>query len=688
MSATVPHAELTRRDIQGLRALAVVAVVIYHFWPGRLTGGFVGVDVFFVISGYLITDHLLRKPPTSPRLLAAFWARRVRRLLPAATLVLLATLAASIVWAPRTMLIGIAREAGAAALYGENWYLAITNSDYLAAHETASPVRHYWSLSVEEQFYIIWPLLLAALTLVGAKLGRPKQVLLAGLLLVTGSSLVLSVWITSTQPDLAYYATHVRMWELALGGVVAWLARYAPAPGGSWVRPARVLGAYGGVVLMVAAMSTFDASTPFPSWWALIPCGGAALVMLTAADGLPGSPDWVWRRRPVQWLGDVSYSIYLWHWPVVVLAPYALGRPNGQQPWVVMVGLIAGIALAAGLTKVFVEEKLRYQQGLVRTLSRSFAMGAALITMVVLSGAIVVGHVQAQQQRDRERVASGVHQQCFGAASRRDPACQSQDVPLVTTPLFAKKDMPQVWPDHCWNDKPFTSHKRCTYGPADAPVKVALLGNSHIANWFPAIRQVAQERGWLVHTYLIPECYTVTTVRIHWDQAGLSAACQAWNRWALDTIAQGGYSLVVMANRTFQPLEDVPAVDKTHAAQEAYAETLRTVTASTPKVLIFRDTPAFTHMIPDCVQAHLEDPSACDRPRQEAVEPDPLAQAGRLDSSGRVRVEDLNDLLCSSTTCPAVIGGVIAYFDNNHLTATYTTTMVAEVRTALDHALG
>ena len=184
---------MIRKDIQGLRAIAVMAVVLFHFWPNYLSGGYVGVDVFFVISGFLITSHLLRKPPVTKKALVDFWARRVKRLIPAATVVLFATVLAALAWLPETMIQRTLHEAAAAAIYGENWMLAWQATDYLASTDAPSPIQHYWSLSIEEQYYVVWPLIIGGVFLLG------RRFLTTGKLLVAMMGLVFSLSLCSTR---------------------------------------------------------------------------------------------------------------------------------------------------------------------------------------------------------------------------------------------------------------------------------------------------------------------------------------------------------------------------------------------------------------------------------------------------------------------------------------------------------
>jgi peptidoglycan/LPS O-acetylase OafA/YrhL len=689
-SATAPRA-----DIQGLRALAVAAVLAYHVWPSAVPGGYVGVDVFLVISGFLITSHLIRRPVRSGADLLEFWARRVRRLIPAASLVLLVTLAAAVVWLPATVRGVVGREVLAAALYVENWALARSATDYLAADQLHTPVQHYWSLSVEEQFYLAWPV---ALALVGWAVARVRRRRLApdvaagagvaalALAVVTvAASLAWSVHLTSADPAAAYFVTTTRMWELALGGVLAAVVALRPLR----LRPgARAALAWAGLALVLAAVAAFDAETPFPGWTALVPTVGTALVIAASADGVAGGPAGLLGRRGVQWLGDVSYSVYLWHWPLVVITPFALARPLRPAD---QVAVVAATLLLAALTKRFVEDPVRRSRRLGRRRAATFAVLAAGMLVVGGAALVVVDRAAAAERAAADVVAEGVAAAgpCAGAGAVRDPSCG--EVELFMPAEFAAEDQPAPYADGCWNNAPFTTRHTCTYSGVDdgaggPAARVALVGNSHAGHWLPALEHVIDADGWELTTYLQSVCYPVDRP-LEFDGAGEAEGCRATNRWAVRSIVQGGYDLVILSARTNQRLAGVAPEDQTAVAQEAYAETLDAFTAAGIPVLVLRDTPAMPAAVPDCLASHPVDPGACGAPRGTAVEPDPLAAAAASDGSGFVTLVDVTDLMCDASRCHAVVGGVVAYFDHGHLTTTFARTLTPEVTAGARAAL-
>ncbi len=681
--ATAPAraASGVRADIQGLRALAVLVVLVFHFWPTTLTGGYVGVDVFFVISGFLISSHLLAHPPAGVHDLAAFWARRIRRLLPAASVVLVATLLACLAWLPSSQLPDAAREIAASALSVENWALARSATDYLAAENAASPVQHYWSLSVEEQFYVLWPVLIAVLGLVGAR--RAFVLRTAGLVVVTAASFGASVLLTRTDPAAAYFVTHTRIWELGLGSLLA------VAVTRGWRLRGRALRAvvgWVGIAMVVAATVTFDGSTPFPGYTALLPTLGTVLVIAAACDDVAGSPRVLLSRRPARILGDLSYSVYLWHWPVVVLAPYALGR---DLAWPEKLLAVAGVVAASALTKRFVEDPAHRSRARGGSLRLSFAVAASSALVLTGVGAAIVIQSKAAVAEETVAVDAAVGRDCIGAAALRGEGCGPvEGSDLVNSPTSARADKSRLYEDGCWSNQPYTAKRVCTYGREDATTRVALIGNSHAGQWEPALSPVVEERGWRLDTYLVSECYTVTAaVDFTAERRDLTRNCQSWNRWGIGKVAKGDYDLVVMSNRTFRQLVGVPASGRDAAAEKAYAQTLRTITATGTKVLVIRDTPGLDGSGPDCVAQHEDDPAQCASPRGERVPVDPLAQAAAKDTSGLVSVLDPTDRFCDRTTCHVVIGRLIAYFDHGHMTTAFARTLEPEVAEAVEQAL-
>ena len=690
-STVGPRADATaggvgfRSDIQGLRTIAVLLVVIYHIWPGRLTGGYVGVDVFFVISGFLMTVVLLKHPPRHARDFANFWARRIRRLLPAAFLVIAVTAIVTRVVAPSPLWVTTARQSLASTLYVQNWVLAANSVDYLAADDAPSPLLHYWSLSVEEQFYLVWPFVMAAALWFAARRLRGTAgntahgPVLAATGLVFAASLAVSIWYTSVEPAAAYFVTPTRMWELALGGIVAALpARSTEA------MPAAAHSALSwlGIAAIVATGIWYTAGTPFPGYTALLPTLGTALV-LWCHPVASWSPDRLLALRPVQYLGDISYSLYLWHWPIIALLPYVSGTLGILDK---VTALVAAIVLA-GLSKKFVEDPFRRTRT-PRALLNTYRFGAAGMLALGLAAGVWLYSATAQVNA-AEHAAKSAEQNagpCFGAASMAKgfAACpQDPSVDPVPAPEAAKQDKAVAYADDCWSYRPFTRHKVCTYG--NGPTKVALVGNSHAGHWLPALIELARDRGWTITTYLVSQCAPSDT-RQQFDTPEMSQNCYHYGQWVQEQTAHGQYDLIITSNR-----ESVKALGKKdwasseNAAEKGFHTYLQRWAAGGTPVVVIHDLPypgKHTGNIPDCLAQHSGHVHECDGTPASWKWYYPYSAAA--DGVPGVHVIDMTHFFCTATTCPAVIGGVTVYFDGSHMTSTYSRTLVPYLGDRLD----
>ncbi len=336
--------------MQALRAVAVMLVVTFHFWPQLVPGGYAGVDVFFCISGFLITGHLLRDIGRGTFGFAQFYARRARRLLPASLLVLIVIMAAVLLLEPTLVWKETAQQVLASAGYVQNWVLAGQHVDYLNPEVAPTAVQHFWSLSVEEQFYLFWPLLLILGTATSLRFGRSSrtgsrsrgrrsrhsggrsryrgsQVAVTMVMAVLlAASLGYAIWATSHGAEGVYFSSIARVWQFAAGGLLAAAVLYAPAVLDQVPMAVRRLLSWAGFAAIGVSGFVLTASSGVPGQAALLPIGGT-MAVLAAGHIQPGRPGLGWvRLAPVQWLGNVSYSLYLWHWPLIVLAPAVLAR--------------------------------------------------------------------------------------------------------------------------------------------------------------------------------------------------------------------------------------------------------------------------------------------------------------------------------------------------------------------------
>jgi peptidoglycan/LPS O-acetylase OafA/YrhL len=496
-SATPVSKKVFRTDVQALRAVAVSAVVIYHLWPERLPGGFVGVDIFFVISGFLITQHLMGEiARTGSIAVTAFWARRIRRLLPAAFTVIAASLLFLFFAMPRVTWQENLQQLGASAAYVENWLLGFQAVDYLASENSASLAQHYWSLSAEEQFYVVWPLvLIAAIALARiVKRGTPRSAVRAGLVVVFAASLVISVVMTVRAPEMAFFATPTRAWEFAAGGLLAVFPGFLCGAG---LAPFRAAASWAGIALIVFSVFFITGSQPFPGSIALVPVLGAVLVIAGGTSALAWSPSRVAGLRPVQWLGDYSYSIYLWHWPLIIVTPWIL---HGTTTWVAKIVIIGITLVLAVLTKKLVEDPLRTRPGVKKRRRTAYAFAATgTVALVLVSG---LGFIGVQQSNDRAAAAALVSLQedaCFGAGAMvrsndcADPFARRASLDTA----FAASDLGAD--ESCQQTAQSSEVILCRFGETKAPrATIVVVGNSHALRLVPALESYGSSRSWQI----------------------------------------------------------------------------------------------------------------------------------------------------------------------------------------------
>ncbi|GAA3655888.1 acyltransferase family protein [Microbacterium marinilacus] len=658
-----------RPEIQALRAVAVMMVVLYHLWPNRLPGGYAGVDVFFVISGYLITAHLLREVErTGGVALASFWARRARRLLPASLLVVVVSAIATLLFVPRTFWSDFFRHMGGAIFYVENWLLAGDAVDYLAAESNASPVQHYWSLSAEEQFYLIWPLLIVAALWIARRSGAQRRAIAWVLATVTLGSLVMSIVMTSVLPSAAYFITPTRAWEFGIGGLLA-LVPAAASP------TLRATAAWVGAAGIVATAFLYDGQTPFPGWHALLPVLATAAVIWAGTTSARGSLAHLARLRPVQYLGDISYSLYLWHWPPIVVLPYVLGR---DMTFWELCGVLALTIVLADLTKRFVEDPVR-SAGVLTSRAPRVSLYVAAAAMVV--ALVVPAGGWATARAESEAAAVEVERfdptgQCVGADALLDPSCEGA-APVAADDLVPavsalKEDTADAY--ECYTQTPEDGELRtCSYGSTEPDAtRVALVGDSHAATLIPALKPHLVERGWRLDTYVARGCT--------WTAGLAESDCAEYRDGLIAALPDYDIVLTTTSRSAGAETEDAPSARAAAwgAAIDAGVE-----------VVAITDNPRVLDDMVDCVAEHPDAAAAgtsCVMPRERAVEPaDPiLAAAEREPRAGVVR---MNDAYCRDDGCPMVAGGVVVYRDAHHLTVTYARSVADVLLQRIDAAL-
>lgn len=669
-----------RPEIDGVRALAVVAVVAYHADVPGFGGGFVGVDVFFVISGFLITGLLVREVEGSGRLsVAGFYGRRARRLLPVAALVTLATIAVG--WYVLSPLArrDLSLDALATSTYTINLRLAAQHYDYLRADLFPSAFQQFWSLAVEEQFYLLWPLLLLA-TLRGA---APRRRAWWSIGAVVALSFVVSVRWTRSAPEWAFFALPARGWQLGLGAL---LALAWPRLDGVVDRRLRGIGQVVGLLLIGAAVVGVSSATPWPGWWALVPTVGTLLVLAgpLAAEG--SAPAALLGRAPLVWVGVRSYSWYLWHWPAMVFVAVALDRDIGGWPALAAGAVTLGLAHA---TYTWVEQPVRRAPRLVASPRASVALGLAVtVTLALAFGALYAsrGDLVGPGAPVDEAAPAPID------AARLDAAALVEAVPANLTPGLdaARTDTPVVFGDGCNGDLGATpvdgaTVGRCTYGDRDGDRTVVLFGDSHAAQWVPALAALGEDRGFRLVSLTKSAC-PVADLTV--DNRLLGRPYTECDTWRDDVVALLGDlrpDLTIVATTGHY---DARAPDGGAAGSDdwtaALARTLRAVAATSPTVFL-GDTPYPAGDVPACLAEHLTSATDCTLDRGQVPFDFARVEAQAASDAG-VPLAPTVDLACGRQRCPVIVGRFLVYRDASHLATPYVERLAAQLGALVDAA--
>jgi peptidoglycan/LPS O-acetylase OafA/YrhL len=688
-----------RADIQALRAIAVLLVVVYHLRPNRLPGGYIGVDVFFVISGYLITSHLMREAVTTGRVrLGAFWAARARRILPASLVAIALTIAASAIIAPATLFDDLRKQALASIFYVQNWVLAFDAVDYSAADNDATPFQHFWSLSVEEQFYLFWPLLVfAAVWIVarrqlraGSDIGRrrtaetgTRQLAMLFFGIVVLASLIFSIVAVNDGQANAYFVTSTRVWELGAGGLLAIVSVR------SLSGVARSALAYAGLGAIVVSAFVLTNESPFPGAAALpVILGTMALILA----GTPGSDERTsqaphrfdpWnvasRARVTQWIGDRSYSLYLWHFPVIILWAMAIDRKVGYLD---LIGMMVLSVVLADASYRFIEQPVR-RAAFFATSTRRSLVGALISMLLVSALAFAYPLVAAQTSKawdlNADRAQSLPVLGAAAIAGGAVPAVTTDEVLLTPSPLRADSDRGTALSGKaCIAEVTDDVTPECSVGDPDGDVSIALIGDSHARMYSAPLLTIAESHGWLLRTYLHNSCPFNPTPR-HLERDG-ELTCTGPNADVLERVLADPPDIVVTTwfdDATF--IED--AVGREPGAA-GFAEYWNRLEDAGIDVVVIRDVPKQKRNVPDCVAENYDRPDTCVTPRGTALRGgEVLRDAAEL--APRATVVDLSDQFCVDGECKSVIGNVIVYRDRHHITDTYALSLVPRLEAAL-----
>ncbi|MFE1167513.1 acyltransferase family protein [Nocardiopsis sp. NPDC058789] len=656
-----------RPEIDGLRAVAVLLVASYHVWFGRVSGG---VDVFLLLTGFLVTGSLVRAAERGGFRYGAFLGRLAVRLVPTAALVIAVSLLGARLLLPEVRWRGTVAEAVAAAFHHMNWHLALGSVDYLARDDTTSVFQHFWSLSIQGQFYLVWPVVISVAAWWATLRGRSaRRTLLAVLGAVFALSLAYSVLMTRADQPWAYFDTGARLWEFALGGLLALLLPHLNPP-----RALRILLGWLGLAALVLCGVLLQVSTVFPGHAALWPTLAAAAVIVAGATGSPWGADRWLTLRPVLYLGSLSYALYLWHWPILVLHLETTGR-NLAGPLDGFLVLALSVALAA-VTTPLADRIVAFGRAGARW--RPPVVAAACLVPVLLATGAWTARMDADQRRLEELLADPARYPGAVALPHDDPGAYPD--PVHPPPASAALDLPVTYDDGCNQPTSGTEALTCAYGPPDPDRTVALVGGSHAAHWFPALAEIAQRRDWRLVNITKGACLFTDAPQLYKGEP--YTACAEWNANVMDELRSLRPDAVFTTGTTTS--RDISAGFGEEVLVDGYVDRWRELEDLGIDVVAVRDTPRLPFDAPECLAE--SDPEGC------AVSPaDSLAEESPLEGAGlpaNVTPLDLTDLLCEPDLCVPVVGNVLVYWDSSHITATYMRTLAPELERRLPDSTG
>ncbi|CAN2198439.1 COG1835 Predicted acyltransferases [Candidatus Nanopelagicaceae bacterium] len=604
-------------QIQALRAFAAILVVIYH--AGITSGGYIGVDIFYVISGYLITGLLLRELDKTGTLgLRAFYLRRVKRLLPTSFFVLFITAITAWYLYPSSMRADLGKDIAAAGIYISNYLFAFWQMDYQNLSAIPPVVIHYWSLAVEEQFYLFWPFIILALYKKGGR-RRVGQ----GVIAISIASFLFSLYQTSVEPIWAFYSLPTRAWELGVGALLLYIpARIKFSQNYLWIA----------LALFIYGTFIFRDSTPFPGTAALVPVFATA-ISLAAVHSWPKILNQVGTHRVIQWLGEISYPLYLWHWPLLVIPAVYLGR--GLHIYEKLICVLATL-IFADLTHRFIEEPLRHAQLPAKTVIR----GGVIATAISLSMGLAIN------------------------SSHSDVVTLADGSKYSLAEIMKK---PLVYDDGCHVNNGEKSSPDCTYGLRGAKRKIVLFGDSHAAQWFPTLEKLANEKGFELISLTKSACPGPAVTKVDTGEYK-NKDCFAWREYAFNRIKKINPDAVLVSG--FQHFE-VPSQYSSRESwwREGEVKTYKSLQGSSQHIIYISDTPHPNRDIPSCIAAGNLD--RCNGSERSTP----------IFSPGYQKINPTS-WLCDRN-CPGVINGLVTYRDSSHLSVAMARALSPQLEAAL-----
>lgn len=652
-----------RPDIEGVRAISSVTVMLYHAGFAFMAGGFTGVDVFYVLSGFLVTGGLLREAEKRGKInFPDFMGRRFRRLLPVSAIVIILTVLATYHWMGPTAGNSVAEDAVWTSLFMANWRFISVGTDYLGAQSTASPLQHYWTLAIEGQFYIAWPLMMMILAVIARKVVVLSMRTITAAVLVV--MFIVSYWwsIVSTPGDatVAYFSTWTRAWEIAVGCL---LAVYLPqilrlsSAIGSWLMIA-------GVALIIASCFIIQGDTPFPGWIAILPVTGAAAVVTGGSVAANSPMDRVLQLPFLQMLGKYSYGMYLWHWPMLQIGPSIFGRPFSATEKVLVLILAT---ITAGITYRLIEDPARNIAWLKqRTPAFSLAFGALLILapIAVSQNAIRTNREEAPISIEQAALDSypSESEVLAAVASSVDAEEWPEQAPRITNPAYSEE---------CDVSRAATSSSACVHGDPNGSKVAVVYGDSHAAMWIPAFDLIGKANDWQIVQLNKPGCIAPDFPTYSNVVGGEYTACIEYRAWAIEKIAEIQPDLVIITSAYDGALRSDNGEKTTDGLDEAWETGLgKTIDAISPnagRVIVLGDQAYPTQAGINCLEANPNDVKSCGDTVDDAVHAEHNAAEARVAEEHGAGYIDIVPWMCTDEFCPAVINGITVHRDRMHI---------------------
>ncbi len=648
-----------RPDIEGLRGIAILLIVLYHMHLPGTTGGYVGVDVFFVLSGYLISGLVLSEIESTGRFrLLYFYARRARRLIPAATLVIMATLfAGSLVYAPSEQR-ELARSALASSLYFSNIAFASRAVEYLATSTSTDALLHTWSLGAEEQFYLVWPILTLLALAYRPRLSSTRARFCSVMVLLVIVSFGLCVWMTQYSLPRAFFGTPYRVWEFALGGMCV----LVPSQLGKRFRWAASPLSLAGLGLVLGADIAFGEESRFPGALALVPVAGTMLLLIAGTIETRAGAGRVLASAPMRWIGRHSYSWYLWHWPVLTLAAVEWGPLS-------VTARFGAVVLALGLSAIT-----------LATVENPVRKGRVFISRpgIAVTGALMLAMMCAVVAEAAGRAA--------------DYAANMPDQRAFTA---AQEDVPRIEKLGCVLEEEIVAQvPPCIFGDTLSRTTVVLFGDSHAAHWFPAIERIALARGWSIRVFTKALCPPAAVEPFSIRLKRRARECSVWRRLAVRRILALHPALVAASSADFYVSSggEGPLKVSPEEWRLGWLRTLSAFDSARVPTLLIQDAPLLEFDAPTCLgraAAHHRRIASCSfglaaTHNLLAIDAEKRATEG-LEF---VSLVTFDKQICASLRCPVTHGDTVMYSDNQHLAARFVTGLARELEPVMVTTMG